>query len=642
MLINLNRKRGVAHKLALLIACIAVTIATVLFAHPETVRAEPASPTATANSSGSDMKFTGWNTAPDGSGTAYQPGDALPNSNLDLYAQWKYDPKMLEIGSRFNETIKTLAAGTSTGYYDTDSLIQAVQVVDVLPPGSIATKDVSASNDGSYLAWWDADAKTIKLYSKSGRIVLNPDSSGLFSNCASLTTMNVSGWDTSQVRNMSFMFSNCASLATLDVSKWNTSRVTNMRYMFSASSKLTALDVSKWDTSHVTNMSDMFYDCSELATLDVSKWNTSSVTDMEGMFWDCGKLTPLDVSGWDTSGVTDMNYMFSYCKSLTTLDISNWNTSQVTNMSSMFNFCTGLTTLDVSGWDTSGVTNMSSMFYYCSKLATIYIGGGWNTDKVTSSSSMFYGCVYLPHFRLGVNDKTNANADPNTGYMKMADRFKAPYSVHFDKNAIDAAGTMGDEAFATGEKKALTANSYSRDGFAFLSWNTKANGTGRSFADGAEVSYLTAELSITLYAQWRDLNPAYSHTSNIDDNGTQNSNYGNNWTNANITGTDRGDSSKAHVVTLPDAKTIKVTITYGGESASYDYACVWEGSHPDYTAANNYSSSLSGKLGGGSHTSASNTKIYTIDGNAVTFGFESDVSGAGDGYGYYAVIEKVS
>lgn len=35
--------------------------------------------------------FTGWNTAQDGSGTTYQPGDALPNSNLDLYAQWKYE-----------------------------------------------------------------------------------------------------------------------------------------------------------------------------------------------------------------------------------------------------------------------------------------------------------------------------------------------------------------------------------------------------------------------------------------------------------------------------------------------------------------------------------------------------------------------
>lgn len=33
--------------------------------------------------------FSGWNTKPDGSGTIYAPGEALPNRNLDLYAQWR-------------------------------------------------------------------------------------------------------------------------------------------------------------------------------------------------------------------------------------------------------------------------------------------------------------------------------------------------------------------------------------------------------------------------------------------------------------------------------------------------------------------------------------------------------------------------
>ena len=130
----------------------------------------------------------------------------------------------------------------------------------------------------------------------------------------------------------------------------------------------------------------------------------------------------------------------------------------------------------------------------------------------------------------------------------------------------------------------------------------------------------------------------YSHTSNVSDDGMQNSNYGNNWTNANITGTDRGDAGKAHVVTIPGADTLHVKIVYGGESANYDWVCMWAGSRPDYTAYSNYESSLTRKLGGGSHTSTSNTKEYDVNGDTVTFSFRSDGSGYGDGYGYYAVI----
>lgn len=134
----------------------------------------------------------------------------------------------------------------------------------------------------------------------------------------------------------------------------------------------------------------------------------------------------------------------------------------------------------------------------------------------------------------------------------------------------------------------------------------------------------------------------YSHTENISDDGTKNSNYGNYWNNSNIRGTDRNlANSQAHVVTIPGAKSVHVKITWGGESANYDWVTVWAGSHLDYTAYGNNSTGISGvqKLGGGSHTSTSNTKEFDVDGDTVTFGYRSDSSGCGnDGYGYYAVI----
>lgn len=342
------------------------------------------------------LTFSGWNTEPDGSGTMYQPGDPLPDENLDLYAQWKYDPTMLTTGQKFNAAIKTLAAGADKKYSDKDTLIKSIRVVDTMPSENITTKDVSANQDGSYLAWWDADTSTIGLYSKSGSIVLNPDSDWMFYNCGKLTALDVSGWNTSQITNMHLMFSNCNSLTTLDVSSWNTSKVTDMSGMFNDCSSLTTLGVSGWNTSQVKDMGLMFSGCSKLITLDVSKWNTGSVTGMYGMFTGCSSLTTLNVSGWNTSRVTNMSSMFG----------------------DFFGGCRSLTVLDLSKWDTSQVTNMGSMFQLCSNLTTIYIGKGWNTGQVTSSYCMFGGCTNLPNFNSSVIDKTNAYAGAG-GYMTL-------------------------------------------------------------------------------------------------------------------------------------------------------------------------------------------------------------------------------
>ena len=150
----------------------------------------------------------------------------------------------------------------------------------------------------------------------------------------------------------------------------NTSNVTNMDHMFSSCSSLTSLDLSNFDTLNVTSMSYMFKSCSKLTSLNLSSWDTSKVIDMGSMFNACTGLTSLDVSGWDTSSVTSMKSMFTGCSSLTSLDLSNFNTS-VASMYSMFSSCDKLTSLNLSGWDTSKVIDMDHMFDNCSKLTTI-------------------------------------------------------------------------------------------------------------------------------------------------------------------------------------------------------------------------------------------------------------------------------
>ncbi len=196
-----------------------------------------------------------------------------------------------------------------------------------------------------------------------------------FSNCGSLTSLDVSGFNTSNVTNMNSMFISCSSLTSLDVSHFDTSNVTDMYQLFSGCSSLKALDLSGWNTENVTTLEYMFAFCSSLTSLDVSHFDTSSVTGMDYMFWNCNKLTSLDVSGFNTSNVTDMNSMFSGCSSFTNLDLSGWNTSKVIRMDYIFSGCSKLNTLDLSHFDTSNVTNINYMFSGCSSLTTIRMVG---------------------------------------------------------------------------------------------------------------------------------------------------------------------------------------------------------------------------------------------------------------------------
>ena len=153
---------------------------------------------------------------------------------------------------------------------------------------------------------------------------------------------------------------------------------------------LNKIDLSGWDTSDITDMSKMFNSCYFLKSLDVSGFNTSKVTNMSNMFNSCWEIKSLDVSGFNTSKVTNMSYMFNGCSSLTSLDLSNWNTSKVTNMSYMFNGCSSLTSLDLSNWNTASVTNMSRMFNGCNKLSNLTLGNDWASNSSISSFDLSY------------------------------------------------------------------------------------------------------------------------------------------------------------------------------------------------------------------------------------------------------------
>ena len=187
------------------------------------------------------------------------------------------------------------------------------------------------------------------------------------------------------------------------------SNITTARYMFYGCKSLTSLDLSGWNTSNVTDMEQMFSYCSKLTSLDVSNFDTSSVTNMGAMFRDCKSLTSLDLSNFDTSNVTKMitsgyNYdigMFYNCSSLTSLNLSSFNTSNIDNMDSMFYNCSSLTSLNLSSFKVNEVMYMRYMFYNCSSLKSLDLSN-WHTYSIKYGSSgyMFSGCSKLTKYNV--------------------------------------------------------------------------------------------------------------------------------------------------------------------------------------------------------------------------------------------------
>jgi surface protein len=145
------------------------------------------------------------------------------------------------------------------------------------------------------------------------------------------------------VKNTNYMFRKCSSITSIDLSNFNTNNVNNMKCMFYDCSSLKNINISNCSTNNVKNMEYMFYRCKNLNNLDLSNFNTNNVNNMRCMFYECESLKNLNLSNFNTDNVQNMENMFYRCKCLINLDLSNFNTKNVNNMANIFSECVSLT-----------------------------------------------------------------------------------------------------------------------------------------------------------------------------------------------------------------------------------------------------------------------------------------------------------
>ena len=212
-----------------------------------------------------------------------------------------------------------------------------------------------------------------------------------FKNCGKLISVNLNNI---KPTSMTEMFYDCDTITTIDLSGLDTSENTNMKSMFYGCKALRSIVLDNINTDKVEDMYCLFYDCENLSTIDLSNFNTENVESMYSMFYGCKALTELNLDGFNTRNCINMAYMFFNCTGLIALDLHSFVTTNVTKMEYMFARCTGVKLLDLSMFDTSNVTSMFDMFYACTSLENLLLTN-FDTRKVTDMQSMFNRCSEL-------------------------------------------------------------------------------------------------------------------------------------------------------------------------------------------------------------------------------------------------------
>lgn len=389
----------------------------------------------------------------------------------------------LKVGKDFVHTINSLDGLSGIKEFKKASSAPA--------PGTSTEIASTADSEMPAYLWYDAPSKTIFWWSDADTVYANENSNAMFSDLGNVDRIDMTGINTSRVKNMSWMFhsgknlykhielgsfdtSNAEDMSymfgtsgmtttenidPIDFSRFNTSKVKNMEGMFSYSF-LPSLNIRNFDTSNVENMGQMFDTLMNVRNLDLSGWNVKKVNNIQGIFTRLNKIQSLNLSGWQMDSVTDMRSMFTDFSNLTSLNLTGFTTKNVTNMEYMFAGVSKLADLDLSSFDTSKVTNMHGMFNNMGSLNNINLSS-FNTSNVTDMSEMFSMTVANPP--ISSLDLSNFNTSNVTNMFRMFQGMAHLSNLNlqsFDTRKVTNMNNMFYWAFMDPENSTLDLSSF--------------------------------------------------------------------------------------------------------------------------------------------------------------------------------------
>jgi uncharacterized repeat protein (TIGR02543 family) len=391
----------------------------------------------------SGYAFAGWNTAADGSGTDYADGATFPFSADDtLYAQWlKAEPPFVAANDAF------VQPGDADGASSSTLLLK-----------NAVNNDSSIYNRVSY-ARFEFDP-AYNWTSAAFEMMVSTNSDGASNNGYNLsyTTFNVDVW------------------AMSDASWGDSLRFSSA----DASTQDWGIDTSTWPWSpeggtYIGTISIPTRSSTVGQTYSLSNPTLASflAADTDGKVTFFFRRSDLDNQG---------NLAFASIENST----AGYHGPRLVAPSGSYTYTIAY---DVNGGSgtlpSPGTYTVGSAAYSVAAPSSVTppsgkAFAGWNSKADGSGTQYSVGSAY----------STAASA---TLYAQ----FTTNPVVTFASN--DGNSVLAYQAVTTGNPTALIGNSFTRTGYTFSGWNTSVNGSGTSYADGANI---TASSAVTLYAQW--------------------------------------------------------------------------------------------------------------------------------------------
>ena len=119
-----------------------------------------------------------------------------------------------------------------------------------------------------------------------------------------------------------------------------------------------------------------------------------------------------------------------------------------------------------------------------------------DTELNVISEGYIDGTIKISTHELSLIGKSKDAPAKNTAKLKLA---VPTYTVTYDGNGADSGKTTDNTAYATGTVATVKENGFTRSRYTFTGWNTEADGSGKSYAEGAPIKMLR---NVVLYAQW--------------------------------------------------------------------------------------------------------------------------------------------